>query len=182
MAEALPLSKLRFRSHATAHPHGALDQAPRARQIAAPNGRCGRFSPCAWRNRPVGPPCTTNPPRQNPDRRFWLAGDPAHRAARARGRRSFARSLPFQKAQAAFDEMRPKGVILSGGPHPCSIAARRWRQKRSSRQACRCSASAYGEQAMAAQLGGKVEPATTASSAAPKSRSRKTRLCSRGCG
>ena len=40
----------------------------------------------------------------------------------------------------------------------------------------------YGQQTMCAQLGGEVEPATTASSAAPSSRSPATARCSTGCG
>src|SRR5437870_3938330 len=37
-------------------------------------------------------------------------------ARRVREEKVFCEIVPYQKAQAAFDKMRPKGVILSGGP------------------------------------------------------------------
>ena len=50
--------------------------------------------------------------------------------------------VPFQKAEAAFDEMKPKAVILSGGPESVHEAGSRARRRRSSIPACPCSASA----------------------------------------
>src|ERR1700755_2578277 len=37
-------------------------------------------------------------------------------ARRVREQGVYCEIVPFQKAEAAFKEMRPKGVILSGGP------------------------------------------------------------------
>src|SRR6201998_4746735 len=37
-------------------------------------------------------------------------------ARRVREQGVYCEIVPFQKAEAAFREMRPKGVILSGGP------------------------------------------------------------------
>jgi GMP synthase (glutamine-hydrolysing) len=78
-------------------------------------------------------------------------------ARRVREEKVYCEIVPFQKAEAAFLAMRPKGVILSGGPAsvldkdaplaPPSIYA----------AGVPVLGICYGEQAMAAQLGGKVE-------------------------
>src|SRR5829696_4711291 len=57
-------------------------------------------------------------------------------ARRVREQGVYSEVVPFQKAEAAFREMRPKAVILSGVP---------------------VFGICYGQQAMAAQLGGEVE-------------------------
>src|SRR5436309_14664856 len=78
-------------------------------------------------------------------------------ARRVREEKVFCEIVPFQNAQSAFEAMRPKGVILSGGP--ASVL---------DRDAPLAPAAiydagvpilgiCYGEQAMAAQLGGTVE-------------------------
>jgi GMP synthase (glutamine-hydrolysing) len=78
-------------------------------------------------------------------------------ARRVREEKVYCEIVPFQKAEEAFRRMRPKGVILSGGPAsvldndaplaPPSIFT----------AGVPVLGICYGEQAMAAQLGGKVE-------------------------
>jgi GMP synthase (glutamine-hydrolysing) len=78
-------------------------------------------------------------------------------ARRVREEGVYCKIVPFQKAAEAFADMRPKGVILSGGPAsvldkdaplapPALFAA-----------GVPVLGICYGEQAMAQQLGGKVE-------------------------
>ena len=45
-------------------------------------------------------------------------------ARRVREEGVYCEIVPFQKAEAAFREMRPKGVILSGGPASTVMAMR----------------------------------------------------------
>jgi GMP synthase (glutamine-hydrolysing) len=78
-------------------------------------------------------------------------------ARRVREEKVYCEIVPFQKAEEAFKGMRPKGVILSGGPAsvldrdaplaPAGIYA----------AGVPVLGICYGEQAMAAQLGGTVE-------------------------
>src|SRR5215472_3098958 len=78
-------------------------------------------------------------------------------ARRVREDKVYCEIVPFQKAEEAFNAMRPKGVILSGGPAsvldqdaplaPAAIYA----------AGVPVLGICYGEQAMAAQLGGTVE-------------------------
>src|SRR5438105_10849593 len=78
-------------------------------------------------------------------------------ARRVREEKVYCEIVPFQKAEAALREMRPKAVILSGGPAsvhgrdaplaPVSIYE----------AGVPILGICYGEQAMAQQLGGKVE-------------------------
>src|SRR5580698_3807750 len=78
-------------------------------------------------------------------------------ARRVREEKVYCEIVPFQNAESAFRQMRPKGVILSGGPAsvldkdaplaPLSIY----------QASVPVLGICYGEQAMAAQLGGKVE-------------------------
>jgi GMP synthase (glutamine-hydrolysing) len=78
-------------------------------------------------------------------------------ARRVREEGVYCEIVPFQRAEAAFLEMHPRGVILSGGPAsvldkdaplaPASIYA----------AGVPVLGICYGEQAMAQQLGGKVE-------------------------
>jgi GMP synthase (glutamine-hydrolysing) len=78
-------------------------------------------------------------------------------ARRVREEKVYSEIVPYQKAEAAFREMKPKGVILSGGPAsvldkdaplaPLSIY----------QSGVPVLGICYGEQAMAQQLGGKVE-------------------------
>src|SRR4029077_1145959 len=78
-------------------------------------------------------------------------------ARRVREEGVYCEIVPFQRAEQAFREMRPKGVILSGGPAsvldkdaplaPTSIYD----------AGLPVLGICYGEQAMAQQLGGEVE-------------------------
>ncbi len=78
-------------------------------------------------------------------------------ARRVREDKVYSEIVPYQKAEEAFRRLKPKGVILSGGPAsvlddgaplaPPSIYA----------AGVPVLGICYGEQAMAAQLGGKVE-------------------------
>src|SRR3954454_24540685 len=78
-------------------------------------------------------------------------------ARRVREEKVYCEIVPFQKADEAFKAMRPKGVILSGGPAsvldkdaplaPPSIYG----------AGVPILGICYGEQAMAQQLGGRVE-------------------------
>src|ERR1700723_498084 len=78
-------------------------------------------------------------------------------ARRVREEKVYCEIVPFQKAEAAFHAMKPKGVILSGGPAsvldkdaplaPAAIYG----------AGVPVLGICYGEQAMAQQLGGKVE-------------------------
>src|SRR5712691_10760824 len=78
-------------------------------------------------------------------------------ARRVREEKVYCEIVPFQKAEEAFAAMRPKGVILSGGPAsvlndgvPLAPAA-------IYRAGVPVLGICYGEQAMAQQLGGTVE-------------------------
>ena len=78
-------------------------------------------------------------------------------ARRVREERVYCEIVPFERADEAFSRMRPKGVILSGGPasvldHDAPLAP----------PAIYAAGApvlgiCYGEQAMAQQLGGVVE-------------------------
>src|SRR6202789_2055805 len=65
-------------------------------------------------------------------------------ARRVREEGVYSEIVPFQKAEAAFAAMKPKAVILSGGPESVHAAGapRPPRRRRSSIPASRCSASA----------------------------------------
>ena len=78
-------------------------------------------------------------------------------ARRVREAGVYCEIAPFQTAARAFDDIRPKAVILSGGP--CSVT-----EEGSPRAPQAIFDSGvpvlgicYGEQTMATQLGGKVE-------------------------
>ena len=78
-------------------------------------------------------------------------------ARRVREEGVYCEIVPFQKAEAAFDEMKPKAVILSGGPesvHEARLAARAARIFDSGVPVL---GICYGQMTMAAQLGGEVE-------------------------
>src|SRR5690606_18895463 len=65
--------------------------------------------------------------------------------------------VPFQKAEEAFLRMRPKGVILSGGPASVLDDNAPLAPKAIYEAGVPVLGICYGEQAMAQQLGGKVE-------------------------
>ena len=78
-------------------------------------------------------------------------------ARRVREQGVYSEVVPFQKAEAAFREMRPRAVILSGGPESVTTDA----SPRAPRDLFGADVPVfgicYGQQAMAAQLGGEVE-------------------------
>jgi GMP synthase (glutamine-hydrolysing) len=78
-------------------------------------------------------------------------------ARRVREEGVYCAIVPFQKAEAAFREMRPKGVILSGGPASVLDKDAPLAPMAIYQAGMPVLGICYGEQAMAHQLGGKVE-------------------------
>ncbi len=78
-------------------------------------------------------------------------------ARRVREERVYCEIVPFQKAEAAFREMKPKGVILSGGPASVLDRDAPLAPMAIYQAGVPVLGICYGEQAMAQQLGGTVE-------------------------
>ncbi len=78
-------------------------------------------------------------------------------ARRVREEKVYCEIVPFQKAEAAFREMKPKGVILSGGPASVLDKDAPLAPAAIFDAGVPVLGICYGEQAMAAQLGGRVE-------------------------
>jgi GMP synthase (glutamine-hydrolysing) len=78
-------------------------------------------------------------------------------ARRVREEGVYSEIVPYQKAQDAFADMRPKGVILSGGPASVREAGAPLPPPALYDTGVPVLGICYGEQAMAQQLGGKVE-------------------------
>jgi GMP synthase (glutamine-hydrolysing) len=78
-------------------------------------------------------------------------------ARRVREEKVYCEIVPYQKAEAAFREMRPKAVILSGGPASVLDKDAPLAPPAIYDAGVPLLGICYGEQAMAAQLGGKVE-------------------------
>src|SRR5499433_1825974 len=78
-------------------------------------------------------------------------------ARRVREEGVYCEIVPFQKAEAAFREMKPKAVILSGGPESVHEKARPLAPMAIYQAGVPVLGICYGEQAMAQQLGGQVE-------------------------
>ncbi len=78
-------------------------------------------------------------------------------ARRVREEGVYCEIVPFQKAEAAFNEMKPKGVILSGGPASVLDRDAPLAPMAIYQAGVPVLGICYGEQAMAQQLGGKVE-------------------------
>jgi len=78
-------------------------------------------------------------------------------ARRVREEKVYSEIVPYHKAEAAFLEMRPKAVILSGGPASVLDQNAPLAPKAIYEAGVPILGICYGEQAMAAQLGGKVE-------------------------
>src|ERR1700722_17857366 len=78
-------------------------------------------------------------------------------ARRVREEKVYCEIVPFQKAESAFREMKPKGVILSGGPASVLDQDAPLAPKAIYEAGVPILGICYGEQAMAQQLGGKVE-------------------------
>ncbi len=78
-------------------------------------------------------------------------------ARRVREERVYCEIVPYQKAEEAFLAMRPKAVILSGGPASILDKDAPTVPKAIYEAGIPVLGICYGEQAMAQQLGGKVE-------------------------
>jgi GMP synthase (glutamine-hydrolysing) len=78
-------------------------------------------------------------------------------ARRVREEKVYCEIVPFQKAAAAFAAMKPKGVILSGGPASVLDKDAPLAPMSIFEAGVPVLGICYGEQAMAAQLGGVVE-------------------------
>src|SRR5262249_52061055 len=78
-------------------------------------------------------------------------------ARRVREEKVYCEIVPFQRADEAFRAMRPKGVILSGGPASVLDADAPLAPPAIYAAGVPILGICYGEQAMAQQLGGKVE-------------------------
>ena len=78
-------------------------------------------------------------------------------ARRVREERVYCEIVPFQKAEAAFLAMQPKAVILSGGPASVLDQDAPTAPRAIYDAGVPVLGICYGEQAMAQQLGGKVE-------------------------
>jgi GMP synthase (glutamine-hydrolysing) len=78
-------------------------------------------------------------------------------ARRVREDKVYCEIVPFQKADEAFRTMRPKGVILSGGPASVLEEGAPLAPMSIFQAGVPVLGICYGEQAMAHQLGGKVE-------------------------
>ena len=78
-------------------------------------------------------------------------------ARRVREEKVYCEIVPFQKAEEAFAAMRPKGVILSGGPASVLDDGAPLAPAAIYRAGVPVLGICYGEQAMAQQLGGTVE-------------------------
>ena len=78
-------------------------------------------------------------------------------ARRVREEKVYCEIVPYQKAEAAFRDMQPKAVILSGGPASVLDKDAPLAPKAIYDAGVPVLGICYGEQAMAAQLGGKVE-------------------------
>src|SRR6186713_1531591 len=78
-------------------------------------------------------------------------------ARRVREEGVYSEIVPFQKAEAAFDEMRPKAVILSGGPESVHEKGSPRAPQKIFDSGVPVLGICYGQMTMAAQLGGEVE-------------------------
>jgi GMP synthase (glutamine-hydrolysing) len=78
-------------------------------------------------------------------------------ARRVREEGVYSEIVPFQKAEAAFREMRPKAVILSGGPESVHEEGSPRAPQLIFESGVPVLGICYGQMTMAAQLGGEVE-------------------------
>ena len=78
-------------------------------------------------------------------------------ARRVREERVYSEIVPYQRAEAAVAEMKPKGIILSGGPASVLEPGAPLPPASLYQAGLPMLGICYGEQAMAHQLGGKVE-------------------------
>src|ERR1700739_1062872 len=78
-------------------------------------------------------------------------------ARRVREMGVYSEIVPFQKAEAAFKQMRPKAVILSGGRESVHEADSPRAPQLIFESGVPVLGICYGQMTMAAQLGGEVE-------------------------
>jgi len=78
-------------------------------------------------------------------------------ARRVREEKIYCEIVPYQKAEAAFQELEPKAVILSGGPASVHEQGAPLAPMAIYQAGVPVLGICYGEQAMAQQLGGQVE-------------------------
>jgi GMP synthase (glutamine-hydrolysing) len=78
-------------------------------------------------------------------------------ARRVREEGVYSEIVPFQSAEKAFRDMKPKGVILSGGPESVTNDTSPRAPQAVFEAGVPVLGICYGEQTMAAQLGGEVE-------------------------
>src|SRR6187397_1158086 len=78
-------------------------------------------------------------------------------ARRVREEGVYSEIVPFQKAEAAFKEMKPKAVILSGGPESVHEEGSPRAPQAIFESGVPVLGICYGQMAMAAQLGGEVQ-------------------------
>ena len=78
-------------------------------------------------------------------------------ARRVREEGVYSEIVPFQKAEAAFAQMKPKAVILSGGPESVHEAGSPRAPQAIFDSGVPVLGICYGQMMMAAQLGGEVE-------------------------
>src|SRR6266446_6137382 len=78
-------------------------------------------------------------------------------ARRVREEGVYSEIVPFQKAEAAFIQMKPKAVILSGGPESVHEEGSPRAPQSVFDSGVPVLGICYGQQAMMEQLGGKVE-------------------------
>src|SRR5918995_768523 len=78
-------------------------------------------------------------------------------ARRVGGEKVYSEIVPYQKAEEAFAAMKPKAVILSGGPSSVLEPGAPLAPMSIFKAGVPVLGICYGEQAMAHQLGGKVE-------------------------
>ena len=77
-------------------------------------------------------------------------------ARRVREEGVYSEIVPFQKAEAAFKEMKPKAVILSGGPESVHEEGSPRAPQLIFDSGVPVLGICYGQMTMAAQLGGEV--------------------------
>jgi GMP synthase (glutamine-hydrolysing) len=78
-------------------------------------------------------------------------------ARRVREEGVYSEIVPFQRAGEAFDAMKPKAVILSGGPESVHVEGSPRAPQKIFDSGVPVLGICYGQMTMAAQLGGKVE-------------------------
>src|SRR6202012_5310829 len=78
-------------------------------------------------------------------------------ARRVREEGVYSEIVPFQKAESAFEQMKPKAVILSGGPESVHKVGSPRAPQAIFDSGVPVLGICYGQMAMAAQLGGQVE-------------------------